>query len=34
MRPEIEFFTVFAVTDNRQGTVTVLEEPIAQRAAE
>lgn len=34
MRPEIEYFTVFALTDNKQGTVTVLEKPRPQNAAE
>lgn len=34
MKPEIEYFTVFAVTDNEKGTVTVHELPRPQRAAE
>jgi hypothetical protein len=25
MKPDIEYFNVFAITDNRAGTVTVLE---------
>ena len=29
MKPDIEYFTVFAITDNRAGTVTVLEKPRA-----
>jgi len=33
MKPDIEYFTVFAITDNTKGTVEVLEEPRAQRAA-
>jgi hypothetical protein len=32
--PEIEYFTVFALTDNTKGEVTVFEKPRPQKAAE
>lgn len=34
MRPDIEYFTVFCITDNEAGTVRVLAEPNKQSAAE
>ena len=33
MEPEIEYFTVFALTDNAAGTVKVLGEPLRQTRA-
>jgi hypothetical protein len=32
MQPEIDYYTVFAVTDNARGTVEVLEKPLAAAA--
>lgn len=32
MKPEIDYFTVFAVTDNTKGTVTVTEKPRKEAA--
>lgn len=33
MRPEIEFYEVFALTDNARGTVELLEDPLPRRSA-
>jgi len=33
MQPQIEFYEVFAVTDNARGTVELFEEPVLRQAA-
>ena len=33
MEPQIEYFTVFALTDNAKGEVTVFEQPLPVKAA-
>jgi hypothetical protein len=33
MQPQIEFYEVFAVTDNARGTVELFEEPVLRHAA-
>jgi len=32
MHPQIEFYEVFAVTDNARGTVELFEEPLRRKA--